>query len=203
MASYDLFSGFYDRSLERLYRDARASALGALAVEPGHRVLDVPCGTGQSHEGLAAAAGPTGAVVGVDLSAGMLRQAMRRVTQSGWQTVHLHRADAESLPEDIAPDASFDRLHVFLGMTVFPRPDETFDRLWRALRPGGRCVIVDVHAERLGLQGALVNWTAGADIRRRSWEPLERLARDFTRAPLPSRWQHGGTLYLAAGDKPR
>lgn len=46
---------------------------------------------------------------------------------------------------------SVDRLHVFLGMRVFPDMDATFAKLWSLLSPGGRCVIVDVHAERLDL----------------------------------------------------
>jgi hypothetical protein len=70
------------------------------------------------------------------------------------------------------------------------------------LRPGGRCVIVDVHAERLGLQGWMVNRIAGADIRRRFWEPLERAGRNFTLSNLPYRQQHGGQIMLAVADKP-
>ena len=44
---------------------------------------------------------------------------------------------------------------------------------------------------------------ARADIRRQTWTPLERLASNYARRELPSIKQHGGQLFLAAGDKPR
>lgn len=205
MGWYDFFSGFYDRSLEKLYRDARASAVEALRsgpVGPGARVLDLPSGTGQSLDGLATLVGGAGRVIGVDLSSGMLRRARRRVAQRALGNVELVEGDVHAIDADRV-GGQVDGLHVFLGMSTFPRPDEAFGRLWSLLRPGGRAVIVDVHAERLGLQGRMVNLIARADIRRRSWEPLERRAVDFERRELPSLRQHGGTLFLAVGDKPR
>ena len=42
MTFYDVFSKFYDASLEKPYRDARASALDALALSPGQRALARP-----------------------------------------------------------------------------------------------------------------------------------------------------------------
>jgi SAM-dependent methyltransferase len=87
-------------------------------------------------------------------------------------------------------------------MSVFPDPERAFAALWAVLRPGGSCVLVDVHAEVLGLQGRLVNWTAQADIRRRFWEPLERMALEFDRQELPSKPLHGGRIFLARGRKP-
>ena len=203
MGWYDFFSGFYDRSLEALYRDARAAALEALEVAPGARVLDAPCGTGQSFDGLAAAVTTTGRVVGLDLSAGMLKRAGKRIAGAGWSQVETVRGDVQALTPDAVPGGLVDRLHVFLGMSAFPDPDAAFERLWGLLAPGGRCVVVDVFTERLGFQGRMVNLVARADIRRRSWEPLEKRAQGFVRRDLPSLRKHGGTLFLAVGDKPR
>lgn len=193
---YGLFSRFYDASLEKLYRDARVAAADALQLGGGERVLDAPCGTGQSLDALVAGVGPTGEVVGVDVNAGMLRVCRQRIERAGWANVTVQQADLATY--DAAP---FDRLHVFLGLSVVSDPAAVFAHVWSLLRPGGRCVIVDVFADRVGLQGRLVNWTAGADIRRRSWELLEQVASDFSRRDLPSKWQHGGTLFLAAGTK--
>ena len=199
---YGFLSRFYDASLESLYREARAAAAAALRLAHGDAVLDVPCGTGQSLAALVDGAGPRGRVVGVDLSDGMLREARRRVEKQAWSNVELVAGDVGALDATRVPLDAFDRLHVFLGMSVFPDPAQAFEQLWSRLRPGGRCVIVDVFAERLGVQGRLVNLTAGADIRRRSWEHLEQRCAGFERHDLPSKWQHGGTLFLAAGDKP-
>jgi ubiquinone/menaquinone biosynthesis C-methylase UbiE len=200
MSWYDWFANVYDRSLERLYRDARVAAAAALRPAPDHTVLDLPCGTGQSFDVLAPVL-THGTLVGVDLSAGMLRRASARAARNDWSHVRLLRSDVHALSTaDVG--ARVDRLHVFLGLSAFPRWEQAFEHLWQLLAPGGRAVVVDVHAARLGLQGRLVNLVAGADIRRRTWEPLERLAINFTREDLPFRREHGGQIFLAAGDKP-
>lgn len=209
MRWYDVFSGFYDRSLEPLYRQQRQLAAVALAPEPDSLVLDLPCGTGQSFDEIAARLDPArgGALVGVDLSAGMLRHAARRVAQHGWTNVRLLEHDVHELDlaalANVGADRAPDRLHIFLGMSAFPDHERAFERLWSLLAPGGRCVVVDVHAEQLDFQGRMVNLVARADIRRHSWAPLERLARDYERRELPSQKQHGGQLFLATGTKPR
>jgi ubiquinone/menaquinone biosynthesis C-methylase UbiE len=206
MTWYDAFSNFYDASLERSYAEHRRLAAEALCLRPGACVLDVPCGTGQSFVTLSPAIGPYGLLIGVDASVGMLRRAASRAASQGWSNVRVLHGDASSL-ERSALDATAGRvarvthLHVFLGMSVFDDMPATFERLWSLLEPGGRCVLVDVHAERLGLQGLLVNQIARADIRRRFWEPLERVAAEFTRRELPFRSQHGGQIMLATGVK--
>jgi hypothetical protein len=87
-------------------------------------------------------------------------------------------------------------------MSVFSDMRATFDNLWKLLAPGGVCVLVDVYSERLGVQGFLVNQIARAEIRRRFWEPLERVAQNFERHDLPYNRQHGGQIMLASGRKP-
>ena len=207
MRWYDVFSGFYDRSLEPLYRQQRQLAAEALAPEPGSLVLDLPCGTGQSFDQIAPRLDPArgGALVGVDLSAGMLRHAANRVAKHGWPHVHLLAHDVHGLDQSVLAslgvNRALDRLHIFLGMTAFPNHEQAFERLWGLLAPGGRCVIVDVYAEHPDFQGRMVNLVARADIRRQTWIPLERLARDFERHELPSQKQHGGQLFLATGTK--
>lgn len=203
MAWYDVFSRFYDASLEPHYREQRALAAAALDLTPDSVVLDLPCGTGQSLPHLLERG--AGRILGVDLSPGMLRQARRRAAQAAWDQVTLIEGDATQI--DAAQvalalgGAQVNRLHIFLGLSVFPDFARTFARLWALLAPGGRCAVVDVHAETLGAQGRLVNWLAGADIRRRFWEPLEAVGVDYQRRPLPSKALHGGQLWLATARK--
>lgn len=207
MTWYDAFSNIYDSSLERLYSEHRLLAARALQLAPGACVLDVPCGTGQSFGALSRPIGLQGQLIGVDSSTGMLRKAAARAQSDRFANVRVLHGDAATL-ERSALDAAAGRvarishLHVFLGMSVFDDMAATFERLWSLLEPGGRCVLVDVYAERLGLQGLLVNQIASADIRRRFWEPLERVAYDFVRRDLPFRSQHGGQIMLASGVKP-
>jgi ubiquinone/menaquinone biosynthesis C-methylase UbiE len=201
MAWYDVFSRFYDASLEPLYREHRQRAVDALRLHPGAVVVDLPCGTGQSFTTLAPALGETGRIVGVDLSPGMLREAKRRVERDGLARVSLVEKDARELTsEDLG--ATPDRLLVFLGMTVFPDHEAVFAHLWSLLAPGGRCVLVDVHAEQPGFQGKMVEWLARADLRRRFWEPLERVGLDFVREDLPFDAKHGGQIMMASANKP-
>lgn len=203
---YDFFSRWYDASLEPLYAEQRAIAATALELAPGQLVLDLPTGTGQSLPLLSAGVGPTGKVVGMDLSEGMLARAHERMSRDSLTNVTLHRASVLELSGSVVAEctagrATVDRLHVFLGLTAFPEWERAFECLWSVLAPGGRCVVVDVHADPLSFQGRMVNLVARADIRRRTWEPLERLGRDFTKVPLPQRREHGGEIFCATARK--
>lgn len=210
MAWYDWFALTYDRSLEALYRDDRETAADALDIQASSVILDVPCGTGQSFPALSARIGARGVgrVLGVDLSEGMLGYARARVARGGLDNVVVHRADATTLSDEalaaaLGRPAVVDRVHVFLGMSVFPDPAQVFAGLWARLAPGGRLVMVDTYAARPSLQGHLVNFMAGADVRRRSWEHLEAVGDGFERRTLSTRWEHGGELWLATATKPR
>lgn len=201
MCGYDAFSTFYDASLERHYAAQHTIAVDALELAPGSVVLDVPCGTGQAFAPLLARLGPEGRVIGVDLSAGMLKAATRRVARAGWTNVTLLQADATTVAPDALP-ARPDRLHVFLGTTVFPDPDATLTHLWELLAPGGLAVVVDVHNPKPGLQGRIVEWMAQADLRRRGWEILERLAGSVERSSIADRAADGGPMWMAVARKP-
>jgi demethylmenaquinone methyltransferase/2-methoxy-6-polyprenyl-1,4-benzoquinol methylase len=199
MLGYDTFSRFYDASVERLYVEARAAAVEALDLSGATCVLDAPTGTGQSLPGLRAAMPAEAALIGLDFSAGMLAKAQARSVPGA----RLVQADVRAV--DLAAlgrTEPVDRLHVFLGLSVFPDWEVAFERLWGLLAPGGRCVVVDVHADPPGVQGRMVQWTAGADLRRRTWEPLRRLAEGYEERPLSQRWEHGGRIFLASGRRP-
>ena len=64
------------------------------------------------------------------------------------------------------------------------------------------CVLVDVYAERPGLQGRVVQVLAQAQLRRRAWEPLAAVAEGFDRQVISNDAVHGGELWLACGRKP-
>lgn len=205
MAWYDWFASFYDASLEALYAEQRQLAAAALDLRGGERILDLPCGTGQSFDAIASRM-HGGVLLGGDISPGMLARAEARGgpldAEIRTTQVDVLTVDASTLTDALGAP-TVDRLHVFLGMSAFPEWRDSFGRLWDRLEPGGRCVLVDVHADPLGLQGRMVNLVARADIRRRFWEPLEAVAEEFERRELPSDPRHGGTMFLATGLKPR
>jgi ubiquinone/menaquinone biosynthesis C-methylase UbiE len=97
-----LFSRVYDRfvawhsgestgPMRRILAE-RATAGGA------RRVLDLCCGTGAVTRAVAARLGATATIVGLDFSAGMLRQARRAAEQAGGLSIRLVQADAAALP---------------------------------------------------------------------------------------------------------
>ena len=199
---YDLFSLFYDRALEDLYAPFRPAAVEALRLTEGARVLDLPCGTGQSFDLLVPAVGPTGAVLGVDASRGMLRRAQRRVDRAGRGTVSLvHATAAEAGPARLGVEG-VDGVLCALGLTALPDWEAAFERLFEMLRPGGRFVLFDVHAAERTKETRLVELVARADLSREAWRPLEARCADFHREVLPADpAQFGGDLYVASGTK--
>ncbi|MFE5911692.1 class I SAM-dependent methyltransferase [Streptomyces wedmorensis] len=126
---------------------AYAAAVEELALRPGDAVLDAGCGTGRALPPLRAAVGPTGTVLGVDLTPEMLEEAVKagrggRNDVSGPAgpegTATLLLADVGRLPvRDGALDA------VFGAGLVSHLADPVADlrELARAVRPGGRLAL--------------------------------------------------------------
>lgn len=203
---YDLFSLFYDRALEDLYAPFRSAAVDALSLSDGACVLDLPCGTGQSLDFLMPAVGPSGRVLGVDASRGMLRRARRRAGRAGWINVTLRHAraaevDAAMLTEALdQPDV--DGVLCALGLTALPDWEASFETLFSLVRPGGRFVLFDVYAAERTRETRSVEWVARADLSREAWRPLAERVDDFERTVLPADVKtFGGQLYVASGTR--
>ena len=204
---YDLFSRVYDRSVEDLYRPHRRAVAEALGDVHGRLVLDIACGTGQSLPALVEAVGPTGHVVGIDASAGMLAKATARVKAAAWPNVTLARGDAHAFDVSHlrhtsgATDA--DGVVAALALTVFDDWEAAFDRTYDDLTPGGRYVILDVHNAAPTLRARVAGWVAEADTSREVWRRLAERTRDFEMRDLDADpVRVGGRLFLASGTKP-
>jgi len=109
-----------------------------LRIQPGARVLDVACGTGN----LAIPAARKGAQVwGVDIASNLLQQARERASAEGLEAT-FDEGDAEKLPY---ADADFDVVMSMFGAMFAPRPELVASELARVCRPGGTI--------------AMANWT--------------------------------------------
>src|SRR5580692_8201499 len=102
-------------------------------IGTGERVLDVGCGSGSTTFAFAKAVGPSGHVMGIDISAPMLARA-REVTPAG-SPVEFALADATIHP--FVPE-SFDLLASRFGVMFFADPALSFANLRKAMRRTGR-----------------------------------------------------------------
>lgn len=156
----------------------RDRAVDALCLSPGDTVVEIGCGTGANFSRIMERIGPTGRLIGVDLTDAMLAQARARVAREGWKNVELVQGDAAKveLPQGVAGILST------LALTLMPGYDEVIARGARALKPGGRWVVADLKEPRdvpewLLKAGLALCQPYGVTLEyadRHPWEVLER-----------------------------
>lgn len=118
--------------------EQRRRTLEAMALQPGQTALDIGCGPGYLTLEMARQVGAGGRVIAVDTSQPMLDIARARC--AGVEQIEFHLADAAALP---CPDASID-VAAAVQVYLFAQDLAVVVRdLARALRPGGRAVVVD------------------------------------------------------------
>jgi ubiquinone/menaquinone biosynthesis C-methylase UbiE len=110
---------------------AYAAAVAELGLREGDRVLDAGCGTGRALPPLRAAVGPSGVVVGADLTPAMLAAAVRAGRHRDGQ---LLLADVSALP---LRTESLDAVFGAGLIAHLPNPAENLRELARVVRPGG------------------------------------------------------------------
>ena len=151
---YDRLSRVYNLLADRGEHASREAGLALLAAHPGEAVLEIGCGTGHALVVLARAVGPAGHVVGIDLSAGMLTVARRRVAEAGVaDRVALDLGDARALPY---ADAAFAAAFLSFTLEIFAPPGlgRVLAEIRRVLRPGGRLGVVSL--DSAGSPGTVV-----------------------------------------------
>ncbi len=124
--------------IDRLMAQVTEAALAAAAPIPGESVLDVGCGAGTTTLRMADAVGPSGQVLGVDISEQQLALARQRIADAGATHVRLVLDDAATY--DFAP-ASIDLCFTRFGVMFFADPVAAFRNIRRAMKPGGRLLL--------------------------------------------------------------
>jgi ubiquinone/menaquinone biosynthesis C-methylase UbiE len=116
--------------IARYTAQCAAEFVDRLGIQPGARVLDVACGTGNL---AIPAARKSAQVSGVDIAPNLLAQARQRAADENLNA-SFEEGDAEQLPY---PDAQFDVVMTMFGAMFGPRPELVAAELARVCRPGG------------------------------------------------------------------
>jgi ubiquinone/menaquinone biosynthesis C-methylase UbiE len=133
---------YYDWIQRWVVRDTRYKSrlIEQAKIQPGHRVLDLGCGTGTLAI-MVKQAVPTAEIAGLDADPQMLNVAKSKAARAG-VPIQFDEGMTFSLPY---PDASFDRVLSSLMIHHLKTPDKekTAREIFRVLKPGGELHVID------------------------------------------------------------
>jgi phosphatidylethanolamine/phosphatidyl-N-methylethanolamine N-methyltransferase len=167
--AYARWAPVYDLVFGAVFDRGRKASIAA-AERIGGRILEVGVGTGLSLPDYA----KTNRLIGVDLSAPMLRKAKERVAEQRLTNVEgLAVMDAQRLAFH---DDVFDLIVAQYVITAVPDPEATLDEFVRVLKPDGEIILVN----HLGAEGgprAIAERCFAPLARRLGWRPEFRFDR--------------------------
>ena len=140
---YDLMNRLLSMGMDGSWRRfaGRQTRLGA-----GDYALDVCCGTGDLAIELGRRVGPTGRVVGLDITHLMLVLANDKLRRRGERRIDMHEGDAMHLPYG---DDVFAASTMAFGGRNVPDLEGAFRELGRVVASGGRIVFLELNRPRL------------------------------------------------------
>ena len=139
---YDSISSIYDiwGNLTELH--ARNRALELAEIQNGQKILEVAVGTGLAFYEIVKQ-NPNGTNIGIDISAGMLKKARKRLSQLSEASYELEKASAFHLQGE---DAQYDVLinNYMFDLIPFDQMDAVLAEFKRVLKKGGKLVLVNM-----------------------------------------------------------
>jgi ubiquinone/menaquinone biosynthesis C-methylase UbiE len=147
------------------------------ALRPGETVLDLGSGAGMDAFLAARQVGPTGHVIGVDMTDAMLEKARENARKADLENVEFRKGHIEALPVE---DESVDAIISNCVINLSPEKDRVYREAFRVLRPGGRLMISDIVLERplpasiIESIDAYIGCVGGASLRAEYFEVIEK-----------------------------
>lgn len=123
--------------LDLMLEDFGSAAIAAAKAQPGEQVLDIGCGSGTTSFTLAQQVGPSGRVLGVDISEQLVEIARAAIPDG--TPIAFRCADAATAA---LPHGQFDLLFSRFGVMFFDDPVAAFAHMRSALKPGGRAAFI-------------------------------------------------------------
>jgi len=136
-AYFNRWAKNYDRSPTQLwFRKNYRLMVEKLSPQQNMHILDVGCGTGIAAQRLSAMI-PDGKVLGVDPAEEMVRVANQKATDN----LTYKLGTGHEIP---ASDGEFDVALSTISFHHWTKPSESFNELFRVLKPGGKLLILDL-----------------------------------------------------------
>lgn len=112
-----------------------------LPVQTGQTVLDLGSGAGMDLILAAGKVGPSGRVIGVDMTPVMIAKAKENILRAGLNNVEVRQGEMENLPVE---DNSVDWVISNCVINLSPDKKRVFAEIARVLKPGGGMVVADI-----------------------------------------------------------
>jgi arsenite methyltransferase len=140
-------AGYREEELRKLPEDAVVNSFGCgnpvafSEVAPGDVVLDLGSGAGLDLLIAAEKVGPSGRVIGVDMTDEMIARARANIAAAGLANVEVRKGIIEELPVETD---SVDWVISNCVINLSPEKDRVFSEIARVLKPGGRMMVSDM-----------------------------------------------------------